>query len=97
MTRRNSAPIFPIAAATEELIRKIEALGVATRMEYSSASRGSAYIYVLTDDCMCQLKIRVSNHDVGKPHFWRAPDIELRLPHGRIDLVVEEVKARLRA
>ena len=91
-------PIAPIAAAADCIVSGLEALGIGARIEKSNASNSSAYVYAFLGDGSPEVKIRVSNHPVRKSALWRhrASDIELILPGGRPQHVVEQVKAHFR-
>ena len=91
-------PIISVASAAEELIVELELLGYGTRTERSNASNASVYVYAFNGH-PSELKIRVSNHALSRAARWRhrTPDFELILPNGRINHVVEQIKARLRA
>lgn len=91
-------PIAPVAAALTAIVTGLEAIALGTRIENSNASNSSAYVYAFLGDGTPEIKIRVSNHPTRKSAPWRhrAPDIELLVPSGRPQHVIEQVKARLR-
>lgn len=91
-------PIVSVALAADDLVHSLEGLGYGTRIERSSASNSSLYVYVFIGDEHGEVKVRISNHAIGKGYMFRhrKHDCELLLPNGRVSHVVAEVAALLR-